>query len=163
MKYLCKLSVEALDDEIKSIESNNYNKLLACQSRCLRHLVRCLAFLLGFVEKTQKTASYSPYESHGGANFGLATDNLDMDARVWSYEEDEDFLEKGTQYNNMGGGQGEPGKAFYKNMSRYNPEYLDGATTYGVYYVWDEPRRTPYDWRSRFIDGVYPMNPALKP
>jgi hypothetical protein len=181
ISFLVDLAQGALGREVDAMESGKeVDAWDERASRRHRHVLRCL---LGVLHETGILADSDPevvtaatkvayrydygHTSVGGANFGLASD-FSINARVWPWEEDADFLERGfNQPMTFGGGQGEPGKAFYRNLRRYNPEYEDQKSphtnTWGVYYVWEEPRRTPYSWSNRFIDGVYPMNKSLKP
>jgi hypothetical protein len=147
-------------------------------SRRHRHVLRCLLGMLsengilpGLGPKVATAALKVAYQygrSVGGINFGLAGD-LAMEARHWrwSVDEDDDILSRYSQPTNYGAGQGEPGKSFYRSLTRYNPEYTDqkmgDKTKWGVYYVWEEPRRDPWLWDKRYVDGVYPMNKSLKP
>lgn len=165
--------MSALSREIDRIEAGEKADVWEERaSRRHRHVLRCLLALLKELGMDKK-ASFSKFayqygKSVGGANFGLATDNLDIRSRVWPYAEEEGFLEGDGERgpNQFGLGQGEPGEDLLRNLQRYNPEYIthiNDPNAYGVYYVWEEPRRSPYEWRRRFTDGTYPLSPHLKP
>lgn len=159
---LLKSAIKSTNLETKMIESGKQPDYWA-EMVSLRHrnVLRCLLRLLHenglftFPGKTVlKTASMNKlaFESIGGANFGMALNDLDITARVWPYKEEEDWLNDKTTQN--------------RNLPRYNPEYEDSKendkNSYGVYYIWEEPRRSPYYWHERFSDGAYPLNKALK-
>lgn len=151
VEELRKLALESIEEEIKEEKCGCVDPWTSLCSRRYRHVLRCLIGLLTLLG--MKPRYKFAAQSIGGPNFGTAVSDMDIRARVWPYFEDEGWMEDRQKKN--------------EDQTRYNPEYIgqkeSNQNSYGVYYVWDEPRRSPYLWKDRMTEGVYPFNAALKP
>jgi len=125
-------ALESLEDELREEKEGRVDPWTSLCSRRHRHIMRCLAALLSHtgMSPSVKVAA----TSIGGPNFGVAITDMDMRARVWPYKDEEGWLKDKQKY--------------IEDLPRYNPEYVSqmdkDPNAYGVYYVWEEPRRDVY-------------------
>jgi hypothetical protein len=137
-------AAKAVNEQIDLMESDADEKSqgrAATISKRVRHKLRLLEEMRRLRE-AGVIKSAGVYDSTVSGPYS----NLDLpySERVFEYKDGDDWLTDRE-------------KAI-SDLPRYNPEYDD----YGFYYVWYEPQRSPYEWRQRMTDGVYPMRANLQ-
>lgn len=144
ISFVQKQARQAADEVIRKERagSSSEKKRAELVAGSLRYRLRLLLAYYDTKNAKKKALAYTYDDSIPGPYSNV---DLPMSERVMKYQEGDDWLEDKDKY--------------IRNQPRYNPEYYqtgDANNTFGVYYIWEEPRRSPYYWSRILTEGIYP-------